>query len=169
MDSLELRRFAEILGVPIDAFFDESPGRVLALSRGGDDRMTNWASSFSRTWSSLRPKSPVVAGEPRLVGAPPWKQGEDAALALRHRLELASGPVNVWDLIRRMGVPARAEGWRSGSPRRTMVLRSQPAYTDEKVKGWCKNLVLARATPYEKSGPLATVEPATRRWPLCRS
>jgi transcriptional regulator with XRE-family HTH domain len=42
VDSLELRRFSETLGVPMDAFFDESRGEVLALARGEDDRMTQW-------------------------------------------------------------------------------------------------------------------------------
>lgn len=34
---------------------------------------------------------------------PPWKQGEDAALALRLRLNYGINPVNVWDAIRRCG------------------------------------------------------------------
>lgn len=33
---------------------------------------------------------------------PPWKQGEDAALALRHRLRLGDGPISVWEVIRRI-------------------------------------------------------------------
>jgi Zn-dependent peptidase ImmA (M78 family) len=44
-----------------------------------------------------------MAGELALT-TPPWKQGEDAALALRHRLRLGDGPVNIWDIIRRMGI-----------------------------------------------------------------
>lgn len=43
VDSLELRRFSEVLGVPMDAFFDQSRGNVLALARGDDDAMTQWA------------------------------------------------------------------------------------------------------------------------------
>lgn len=42
VDSLELRRFSEALGVSMDAFFDESRGEVLALARGEGDRMTDW-------------------------------------------------------------------------------------------------------------------------------
>ena len=42
VDSLELWRFSETLDVPMDAFFDEQRGEVLALARGGDDRMTQW-------------------------------------------------------------------------------------------------------------------------------
>jgi len=47
-------------------------------------------------------------GEPRLT-PPPWRQGEDAALALRHRLRLSDGPVNVWEVIRRVGVALALE------------------------------------------------------------
>ena len=43
VDSLELRRFSDTLGVPMDAFFDQARGEVLALARGEDDRMTQWA------------------------------------------------------------------------------------------------------------------------------
>jgi Zn-dependent peptidase ImmA (M78 family) len=43
-----------------------------------------------------------VAGEEAL-GVPPWKQGEDAALALRLRLNYGNRPVNVWDAIRKVG------------------------------------------------------------------
>jgi transcriptional regulator with XRE-family HTH domain len=43
VDSVELRRFSDVLGVPMDAFFDEARGEVLALARGEDDRMTQWA------------------------------------------------------------------------------------------------------------------------------
>jgi transcriptional regulator with XRE-family HTH domain len=43
VDSLELRRFSEALGVPMDAFFDDARGEVLSLARGDDDdRMTQW-------------------------------------------------------------------------------------------------------------------------------
>ena len=44
VDSLELRRFSEALEVPMDAFFDEARGEVLALARGGGgrDHMTDW-------------------------------------------------------------------------------------------------------------------------------
>ena len=42
VDSMELLRFSEVLGVPMDAFFDEARGEVLALARGGNDRMTQW-------------------------------------------------------------------------------------------------------------------------------
>lgn len=44
-----------------------------------------------------------------LAGAPPWKQGEDAALALRHRLRYEDRPVNVWDAIRHVGVALALE------------------------------------------------------------
>ena len=42
VDSMELYRFSEALGVPMDAFFDEARGDVVALARGRDDRMTQW-------------------------------------------------------------------------------------------------------------------------------
>jgi transcriptional regulator with XRE-family HTH domain len=42
VDSLELRRFSEALGIAMDAFFDERRGEVLERARVGDDRMTNW-------------------------------------------------------------------------------------------------------------------------------
>lgn len=42
VDSMELHRFSEALGVPMDAFFDEARGQVLVLARGEDDRMTQW-------------------------------------------------------------------------------------------------------------------------------
>jgi Zn-dependent peptidase ImmA (M78 family) len=44
-----------------------------------------------------------VVGENR-ISVPAWKQGEDAALALRLRLNYGLGPVNVWDAIRKLGV-----------------------------------------------------------------
>lgn len=43
-----------------------------------------------------------MAGSQRL-SVPPWKQGEDAALALRHRLRLGDAPVNIWDVARQAG------------------------------------------------------------------
>ena len=43
------------------------------------------------------------------LSTPPWKQGEDAALALRHRLHLGDGPVNVWDAIRRLDIALALE------------------------------------------------------------
>lgn len=49
-----------------------------------------------------------MGGEPRLT-PPAWRQGEDAALALRHRLRLSDGPVNVWEVIRRAGVALALE------------------------------------------------------------
>lgn len=42
VDSTELRRISDVLGVPMDAFFDEQRGEVLALARGDDDRMVQW-------------------------------------------------------------------------------------------------------------------------------
>jgi hypothetical protein len=47
-----------------------------------------------------------------------------------------------------------------------MVLRFQPANTDENVKGWVQEFLLARVTPNEKSRHLGTVEPAAHRLPL---
>ncbi|MGI8624549.1 MAG: ImmA/IrrE family metallo-endopeptidase [Solirubrobacteraceae bacterium] len=44
-----------------------------------------------------------MAGDSALT-TPPWKQGEDAALALRHTLRLGDGPVNIWQVIRGMGI-----------------------------------------------------------------
>jgi hypothetical protein len=44
--------------------------------------------------------------------------------------------------------------------------RWQTAHTDENVKGWVQESFLARVTPYEKSRPLGTVEPAAHRLPL---
>ena len=35
---------------------------------------------------------------------PPWKEGEDAALALRLRLDLGTSPINIWDTIRRLDI-----------------------------------------------------------------
>lgn len=43
-----------------------------------------------------------MAGED--LSVPPRTQGENAALALRHRLHEADGPVNIWDVIRRRGI-----------------------------------------------------------------
>ncbi|MGI8624548.1 MAG: helix-turn-helix domain-containing protein [Solirubrobacteraceae bacterium] len=43
VDSMELRFFSDVLGVSMEAFFDEARGQVLALNRGDDDRMTQWA------------------------------------------------------------------------------------------------------------------------------
>lgn len=42
VDSLELWRFSQALDVPMDAFFDEERGTVLALGRGEGDQMTQW-------------------------------------------------------------------------------------------------------------------------------
>jgi transcriptional regulator with XRE-family HTH domain len=43
VDSMELYGFAEALGIPMDALFDEARGEVLVLARGGeDDAMTQW-------------------------------------------------------------------------------------------------------------------------------
>lgn len=42
VDSMELRLFSDVLGVPMDAFFDASRNDALAMARGGDDRMTLW-------------------------------------------------------------------------------------------------------------------------------
>lgn len=49
-----------------------------------------------------------MAGEPAL-DVPAWKQGEDAALALRLRLNYGNNPVNIWDAIRRCGVALALE------------------------------------------------------------
>lgn len=49
-----------------------------------------------------------MAGDAAL-GVPPWKQGEDAALALRLRLNYGTNPVNVWDAIRRVGAALALE------------------------------------------------------------
>ena len=42
VDSMELRLYSQVLGVPMDAFFDASRGEVIVLARGEDDRMTQW-------------------------------------------------------------------------------------------------------------------------------
>jgi|HubBroStandDraft_6_1064221.scaffolds.fasta_scaffold99058_3 transcriptional regulator with XRE-family HTH domain len=42
VDSMELRRFADALGVSMDALFDQARGEIIVHSRGGDDRMTQW-------------------------------------------------------------------------------------------------------------------------------
>ena len=49
-----------------------------------------------------------MAGD-AVSGAPAWKQGEDAALALRLRLDYGNNPVNVWDAIRKRGVSLALE------------------------------------------------------------
>ena len=51
-------------------------------------------------------------------------------------------------------------------PTTNMVLRSQPAHTDENVKGWVQESPVARVTPNEKSRHLGTVEPAAHRLPF---
>lgn len=44
-----------------------------------------------------------MAGEPAPL--PPWKQGEHAALALRHELALGNGPIDIFEVIERREVP----------------------------------------------------------------
>jgi transcriptional regulator with XRE-family HTH domain len=42
VDSMELLRFSDALGVSMDALFDEARGEIIVHARGGDDRMTEW-------------------------------------------------------------------------------------------------------------------------------
>lgn len=52
-----------------------------------------------------------MAGEP--ASLPPWKQGEHAALALRHELGLGNGPIDIFEVIERREVPL---AWKDFGP-----------------------------------------------------
>ena len=101
VDSMLLHRIAVALEVPMDAFFDAERGQVLAMGRAGEaqsEAMQRMADAGLELLADME-----FAEE--LVGAHGWwspahVEGENAALALRQRLDLGDAPLIIWNLIR---------------------------------------------------------------------